>query len=317
MKTLVLLAVALAIAAPLAQSERSAPFALAVLRRDGIAAPFATFDGRGWKASWPQSVFTQELPISLADVPRRWWGLDPPPQKFTLWREAARAGEVTVGAPTIARPMCDPRLVLRSDFTPTGPLPPPIERPYPKEGLLVSGEVAVTPITPVEKGSAEWNAMVLRLAKDFNEAEDDAVSVFTGWRHPVRADRRKLVPIIIEALYRAPADTEGWTAYFVEAVRQYPPGPQDKDGCGPLTFANGWILLGPKNKEGFRINAVVTYCDRHRINYMLPFGLIKAGGRNYWVFQFSGFDTEMYEVVRPTPKGIEAQVAYRVGTCPE
>ena len=48
---------------------------------------------------------------------------------------------------------------------------------------------------------------------------------------------------------------------------------------------------------------------------MLPFGLIRVNGRNYWVYQFSGFEEEWYEVVEPTHRNIEGHVAYRAGTC--
>lgn len=310
-----LFAVLLALAgAAVPAKEKTAPFVIAVLRPDGLVTPFAAFDRR-WRAPWPDTVFREALPITLSDVPDKWWGIDTPPTKMTLWRNGERGEEVTLLAPTMAKPMCLPRLALKSDFKAPGLLPPPMERPYPKEGLLVSSGVAVDRIVSVEKGSAEWNATVIRIKKDFDEAEDDAVGVFTHWNHPVKQDRRRLQPVTIEALYRAPADREGWTAYFVEAVRQYPPGPGDKDACGPATFASGWLLVGPKNEAKVRVRARITYCDRYGVSYMLPFGLITANDRKYWVYQYSGFELELYEVARPTTGGIESQVLYRAGAC--
>ena len=313
MKAALLLVAALLLLAPAADETR--PFALAVLRRDGIAAPFAAFDGRRWRTPWPAEVTRRELPITLADVPSGWWGLEQRPERLALWRDGSRAGEVAITGLTMARPMCQPRIAVRSDYPVAPPVPPPFERPYPKAGLLVAGEAAIGPIEHVPKGSDRWNDALARITREFNEVETGAAGAFTNWRHPVRADDRRLVPITIEALYAAPVDASGWTAAFVEAVRRYPPGRDDRDGCGPLTYASGWILYGPGNRSRVRLSARITYCDRFGIRYMLPFGTVAAGGKTYWVFQFSGYESEWYEVMRPTPGGIETHVSYHAGTC--
>ena len=148
-----------------------------------------------------------------------------------------------------------------------------------------------------------------------DDPESRAAGAFRSWRHPIKADRRKLVPITIEALYKAPSDSPEWTAYFVEAVRQFPPGPTEKDGCGLATYASGWVLRGPKDRTRLHLGAQVTYCDRKGVGYMLPFGLVQANRRTFWVFQYAGFEYEGYEVVRPTPGGPDVEVTYTVGVC--
>lgn len=295
-------------------------FALAVLRRDGIVAPFAAFNGRRWSAPWPDSVFGQELPISLSDVPKKWWGLDTPPQTMALWRDGEQGGDVTLTGLTTMPLMCSARTLVRSDFKTSGPLPSPRERPFPKEGLLVAGRLAVVEkIRTLDKGTAEWNGTVIRVAEKFDQVENNALNVYTDWYHPVLRERRKLMPVTLEAAYAADTDSAGWRAYYVEAVRQYPPGLADKDQCGPTTFVAGWILVNTtdtRNAEFF-LRGQITYCDRHRVTYMLPLGLITADAKKYWVFQSSGFAEEWYEIARPTPRRIEAHVTYNAGHCPE
>ena len=44
-------------------------FSLAMLRRDGVIIPFASYDGKAWSLQWPESDVSAPLPISLADVP--------------------------------------------------------------------------------------------------------------------------------------------------------------------------------------------------------------------------------------------------------
>ena len=292
-------------------------FTIGILRRDGIVVPFGAFDGRRWKTPWPVDIRTVELPISLADVPRNWWGVGEPPGKLTIWRDAARAGEVTLTGVTTTRLMCERRFTLKSDYKPASPPPPPFERPYPKDGLLASGGVTIEPIESVETGTADWNRLLILLNDQFNRQENRAANAFTSWRHPVKEDERKRVQITLEAAYRAPTRDPGWTAYYVEAVRQYAPTREDRDGCGLVTFANGWVLIGPKEEQKTTLSARVTYCDRKDVSYMLPLGRITANGGIFWIFQSSGFDQEWYEVAEPSRRGIEAHVSYLAGGCPQ
>jgi hypothetical protein len=311
----VLLACVVALLASAVPASQERDAVLAVLRRDGVVTPFAAFDGRRWSARWPTDLQNIDLPISLADVPERWWGMEPPPQSMTLWRDGERAGRVAITGLTTTRLMCEPRIALKSDYQTTGSPPPPFEVPYPKDGLLVAGNLTVERIQTVERGSAEWNQVLITLREEFNEQETAASRSFSSWVHPFPEQQRHARPITIEALYAAPAREKGWTTYYVEAVREYPPRIEDKDGCGLATYSHGWVLMGPKNVVRTRVSARITYCDRKGVGYMFPFGLIRANDRHYWVYQYSGFEEEWYEVAEPTPRGINGQVAYLVGVC--
>ena len=44
------------------------------------------------------------------------------------------------------------------------------------------------------------------------------------------------------------------------------------------------------------MTAVVSYCDRRNVSYMLPFGQMRLRDRIYWIFQMSGQDHEWYVV---------------------
>jgi hypothetical protein len=110
------------------------------------------------------------------------------------------------------------------------------------------------------------------------------------------------MPVTIEAWYRAPMDEPEWIASYIEAVRSYPPRPED-DGCGLQTVFTGWLHQNVKDprKTRAQLTARVTYCDRRGVKYMLPFGRFHVGPQQYWVYQFSGFDQEWYEVARMSP----------------
>jgi hypothetical protein len=295
--------------------QKDAAFLLAVLNRDGLAQPFAAFDGRRWKASWPDHRQV-ELPISLDAVDEDWWGVGGVPGRMSLWADGMKTGEASIVALTQIRALCSGRVGLRTDHKSRALAPPRMKQPYPKDGLLVSGGIAVGRIDIVQRGSDEWNRALTLLTNEFNRGEVRAIASFGGWRHPVREEARRRQPIVIEAVYKAPSDADGWTTYFVEAARQYP-SMKRGDDCGLTTTGQGWVHVGPGGKSEVELSSRVTYCDRKGVNVMLPFGTVRAGNRTYWVYQFSGYEDEWYQVVRPEPNDIDVAVTFHAGQCPE
>jgi hypothetical protein len=290
------------------------PFVLGVLRRDGLVLPFGAFDGKFWEAKWPTSLRSHELPITMEDVPERWWGRARPERSMTHWAQGRKVGTIALQRPTVVPVMCGTRLWLRSDYTSKDPLPPPREQPQPKDGLVVSGPQTIEALPAVPPTSPEWSASAVALLDEFDKVEESAARQYMEWRHPVPRSLRRRIPIEIEALYRVPMEDEGWIAYYVEAVRKYPPGPDDA-GCGLVTFVSGWMRLGPKGRPMLDVGARVTYCDRRGAAYMLPLGLITLDAKRYWIYQISGYDREWYVVARPTRKAIELHVEYPAGSC--
>ena len=299
---------------PPAVSDESAPFALGVLRRDGIVSPFAVFDGKDWTAPWPSDLRFIDLPISIESVPRKWWGKAGAISQMTAWVGGVNRGTLHLARPAIVRLMCEPRLGLISDYRPPQPAPPPGVQPYPKDGLAVSGDQRVEPIQVMSPTSSEWAPAAVQLLEPFDKAEQAAINAFLDWKHPIRRAERGKVPVELEAMYRAPMDRPGWVAYYVEAIKRYPPGPDDGD-CGLITSAGGWIVVGPDGKRSTKLTARVTYCDRRGVTYLLPLGLIKAQGRTYWAYQLSGYGREGYGVIRPTPKELVPEAVYPAGSC--
>lgn len=297
-----------------AEKSEAAPFTVAVLRRDGLVSPFASFDGKNWTAPWPTDVHTVELPIDLQNIPAKWWGKTGPADQMTVWVDGVNRGPIHLTRPTVLPLMCESRIALVSDYRSINTDPPSFEPPFPKDGLAVTGKQQVERIEILAPESREWASTATFLAPEFDRAENAAIEAFTSWKHPVpRAARRKM-PVEIEALYRAPMDEPGWTAYYVEAVKRYEPGPED-EGCGLITSANGWMAVGPDGKSSGKLVAQVTYCDRRDVTYMLPLGVLPVEGRRYWAFQLSGYGREGYVIVRLTPKRLESEVKYSAGVC--
>jgi hypothetical protein len=289
----------------LAQEPSRTPLTLAVVRSDGIMVPFAAFDGDDdWSTPWPSDIVgsrgSGEVPVNLAAVPEKWWGYAVPAE-WHLWpRNAAAAMLIKPIAPVIVLAGFERRLGLRTDHTANfNPFIPPVEMPYPKEGLAVGGSAVVQPILAVSLLGPAAAQLVDSLRKDIDEAEEVTVSALRAraqWRHPFERDARRQIVPAMEAWYTSSIPESTAMASYVEIVKKYPPQPGD-EGCGLETFVTGWVHKDdgePKLRS--RLKAVVTYCDRDRASYMLPFGQMLLGNRLYWVFQMSGRDHEWYAV---------------------
>src|SRR5258708_21141398 len=94
------------LAAAGAQGMERRKFSLAALRRDGVIIPFASFDGRVWSLHWPDSDVAVPLPISLADVPKKWWGPQGPDTPCTARLAEGETRPLKLAKPVHAKGFC-------------------------------------------------------------------------------------------------------------------------------------------------------------------------------------------------------------------
>jgi hypothetical protein len=274
--------------------------ALAILRRDGILLPLASFNRDTWRVTWPDSKSPTEVPRTIRDIPDGWWGTRTP----ELWTAFLFSGEVRPIAlrdPVLYRTFCSRKLGLRTTYeSAQAPPPPTQEDPFPKDGIAVSGYARIEPIETVPEGTL-WKALEASLVEEFNRVETltvRSVANDAGWGHPFKEAERRKLPIRVESWYRSPGAEPGSTVSYVEAVRKYPARPEDK-GCGLETIVSGWIYHAQGENDVTKdLRAKIAYCDRVGVAYMLPFGRIRPRDQGYWIYQLSGWDDERYQVAR-------------------
>jgi hypothetical protein len=320
-RALALSAVTLGMAAAAAPPDPS--FTLGILRRDGILLPFAAFNGKSWDTPWPGSDLAVPLPIAIDDVPKKWWGAVGPGAPWTAWilgEATLTPRPLVVRKPEQIHVFCGGRLALGTDYR--GGAVDAREPTAPKHGLAIAaapGTVTLEPIVEVSVLSRDARQIVETIRTEFDEQESRAAKHFTQWQHPYSDDERKEYPIQLEAFYRAAeSNARGtWHTSYVEAVRRFPAvDPSDKD-CGVITFVRGWVNEQPGKKPVINIGALVTYCDRDNVSFMLPFGRLAVGGDSYWVYQTSSWRDEFYSVARVRPEEVRPVVAVVGGSCPK
>jgi hypothetical protein len=298
------------LAGAVAAADRPGAFAVAALRRDGVIVPFAAFDGKRWSRPWPAPAIELTVPVDLRAVPSRWWG---PTRPLDVWQ----ARLVDAGAPP--RPLrvvqpdwidvpCARQIALRTDYVAAGGAPPPATHPYPKDGLAVSPPHAVEAIAIVAPDAPNLPLSRAVMAA-FNQAER---AIENQARHPISRRAREGVVPTIEAIYTYGDQPR---IYYIEATRPYRQLGQAMGECAAMAFATGWFV-----QEGDQIRSLLTAvdllsCDRVGASYMLPLGVVREGGRLFWLAQFSGWDHERFMVAEIKKKTVEAVLSAWEGSC--
>jgi len=310
-------ALAIVVAAGLGvlQAADSEPVTLAVLRGDGVLIPFATRIGTKWDHSWPKPIKEADVPLTLDDVPRRWWGKVMPTRTWHAWQIDGTSSQIEVERPVWYLAQCQQGVGLKTSLTARPPLPPPTRQPYPKLGLAATAPVAFQRIEPLRPTDAIWPQVAAALDKAVLLAEGKMdgkprVNVPIPPKHPMPAAEQAKVAVRVEALYRMPLARDRFL-YYVEATKTYgmppmsaatkdrfpTPGP---DGCSFRTFAAGWFVAGAQGglPETLQLEDVVlTSCGYEGVWLMLPLAYIADSAR-LWIAQLSTRERESYAVLR-------------------
>jgi hypothetical protein len=164
----------------------------------------------------------------------------------------------------------------------------------------------------------QWKTFTVSLRNEINKAEERSIATLrgTGWNHPFKLEARAKVPQELEAWYIARLPDSSINLSYIEIVKKYPLLPAD-EGCGLETFVSGWIHHedGPQKPRNL-LKAVITYCDRRSVSYMLPFGQLRLSGRTHWVVQMSGRDHEWYAVIEGRADEVKYVAEYQAGRLP-
>jgi hypothetical protein len=283
-------------------------FGVGVLRRDGIIVPFAAFDGKRWNDNWPLPDAELDVPVSVRDVPPKWWGPTGPLEHWHAW-VAGEPKSVRVVQPDWVDAHCVRQVGLRTDYRSARPAPPLTEQPFPKDGIAVSPPQPMESIVTIPAQSEETRALIPVVHEAFNTAEREVEKRFG---HPLtRREREGRVPDI-EAIYAA---GDRPRTYYVEALRRYRRLGQSADECTAVAFASGWFTRDGGAPRSLLTTVDLLRCDRRGASYMLPLAAMHLGGRLYWFAQFSGWDHERYAVIEVKRKTVEAVLNIWGGSC--
>ncbi len=303
------------------QEAPSPPLTLAIVRRDAVLIPFATWTGKRWETAWPAPQKSSETPITLNELPKRWWGKPGPVAEWHAWTRDGNTQTLRSITPTWYLAHCQQGTGIRSSYAPAQPAPPPIVQPYPKDGVATSSAIKFNPIGVISESSPVWKAVADALPERLAEEEDRLLKRYalSGWQQPRSLERRREVPVTVEALYRVPLEVAGRFLYYFEAVKRHAsmePTRESTDKktasqkaadkalldesrkgeCELVTFVSGWFRAGNADQSVTlgEIRPILTSCDYAAADVMLPLAYTQWNGYPLWIVQFSGWGREWY-----------------------
>ena len=297
-------------------------FTLAVLRRDGVIVPFANYSGGNWSNRWPTPFVDADVPITLRDVPGRWWGREGPSTTWTLWPLRGKFRPIHVTGAVLFDTHCVSNIGLKTDYEASEPIPPPFLHHHPKDGLAVTGDLPIERIEVLDEALPEWaplrEGLQQAVLRDIDVAESRAVPSFPFtteyWRRLIKG--RTTTPVKLETVCRSPWLKPGTFLYYFEALRRYQqPRGESPAGCDLIAFTQGFARFTGTSVGHANIGATLTDCQLAAADYMLPLGAFRIDGRLYWAAQWAGRGHERYSVIEIGDKTVKYIVETPGGGC--
>jgi hypothetical protein len=306
-----------------APSGESCTFA--VLRRDGVVVPFASYEAGRWQNRWPDPGRRLDIPFSVDATPRSWWLRDRPVGSWTAWPVQGGSRVVHVRNPVNLTVQCERHIGLQTDYSSVLPPVPRDMQPHPKDGLATSGDVAVETVELLAAGSPDWARVLEAIKEPFAAVESKAVARAGDRRGALPdAPRRAQLPLEIEVLFRTPGPRAGTSVLYFEAVRRYSRRPPSSTVVvsvvpdrRPLAYGAGWVVAGAGGalKIAQPLTVEVSDNEREELLYVLPLGTFRLGDRRYWAVQRAGWGYERYEILELTDTEPKVSLKIAGGAC--
>ncbi len=295
---------------------RAPSFTLGVVRQDGVLVPFAAYDGSRWRNAWPVPAGQTTVPISLHDIPNRWWGPTGERQQWVLFpTRGAGSQPVRLVAPIWFAAQCQMNIGVRTDYRSSAGLPTAPDEPAPKAGLAAAGQVAIEPVEVLGRQSPEWEEFTERVQAPFAEAENNALARSGGWAHPYAPKERAALPARLDVLCRSRFRPAGAWVYYVEASKRYEvPDAEGNLHCTLVAFAAGWARVDERGGK-LELQAAISDCAGSGFLYTLPLGAIRLDKNLLWIVQRSTWGYERYDVLEIRADEVKTVLETPGGTC--
>lgn len=299
--------------ASLKESRPDRRFTIAVVRRDGLMVPVASYDAGHWFNRWPLPAAERDVPLSMSDVPEDWWGLEGPGARWTLWTADGKSRPLELKGPVAFDAHCMMNVALKTDYLSPLPSPPLEQHHYPKDGIAISGSLPVEQVIVLNSAHGLWQSLEPQLASHVNYQE-----LYQLLRTNAPGRTRPLPPLKLEVLVMAPAKAPGTFTAFFEAAKRYAPVDSTvPNPCGMVTFAHGWLHWKPgstgKLDRNFEVR--VSDCTQWNVDFTRPLGVVRVDGNPVWITEVSRWGSERYELVEIDGERTRVVVSVPGGWC--
>lgn len=270
---LVIVVVALTAIRGVAQQDAPVPFLVGVSVAGEAILPFADFDGRSWRSSWPPATEFTPDPVPLQQLPAAWWGRS---TFQPVWESVDRNGRrrlIQITGTDVAGlgSSCSSNVALKAD----------VPSDASKYDLMLAANRGgvIEAVPPLTSTDPEWRTVSALLPGIFQSHEAK------GWTNVSAQDRPdmsgRLAAPVVEAAFTS-RDSPGEYLYF-EARRDFTPGPGqfgDKQ-----SFIAGWLWRRSSTSpfQAIDIRAAATDSDRKNTHSFHPLGSIRYRSQRFWL----------------------------------
>lgn len=304
--------------APTASAQTS-PFAVAIVRDDGVMLPVATFDRGRWRLPWPGPQKEADVPVRLEDCPLAWWGLPTRPRQWTLHTREESPRIVSVDRPVVMFSYCRQQVALASrDAARTWWRPAEGPR-APKHGVAVTG-AAVEVVLPREVApeSPEGRALLDGVQRTFNNEERLMLAhdYFAVYQPSVEAAQRDRMPVRALSIHAGPG--RSGEVYFVELERRYPrKAPESLQWCDEVTFMAGWVRQATDGRLDLSlVERGVTSCLLDSVLRATPHAVFRTSKGPAWLVELSRAAAEGYAIFgAPVDETVQMFGFRSIGSC--
>ncbi len=295
-----------------ARGASGASFTIAVLRRDGIVIPVASYDRGRWANRWPPPGRRVDIPIRVGDSPAKWWDRGRPIATWTAWPLRGESRVIHVTSPVNLTVECQSQVGLQTDYVSSEPPAPPPMQPFPKDGLATSSDALVEPVRLLDQASPEWQAVSGIV--DAQVASEEAGLLRQAHLQALVPDKARVgTAFALEVLFATAGLRPGTTVLYFEGVKRYAPEPGPPAGL--LTFVTGVIRFAPGERPQVDVRATLSDGRREGLLYTMVLGALRVDDHLYWVVQRSAWGYERFEVIDLRPEGDVTVLVTEGGIC--
>jgi hypothetical protein len=298
-RSAVLVLAALA-AAPLVDAQHElAPFVVGVWSYDSLI-PFADFDGKRWRGSWPEPLDTSDsgpqvtptIP-RLSRIPSTWWGSS---QFEPTWELVERGGQrraIQITGTTLASygSSCTANVGLQTNLP---------DEAYSHHLLATNAPGVIQQVRELKPGAGDWRTISGVLPDLYRRYDSPVQPILNDVRPDLTA--LKASPSLEVAFMSS--HSSGQFAYFQSRrVRM------DRPGDSSLA---GWLWRRSPTSPWQAVTAqIVARNDDYGIGTFTPLGFVSEGSLLFWL----GIESNSLAIIDVRRAGVRTVLSIGMGLC--
>jgi hypothetical protein len=285
--------------------EAVAPFVVGVWGQGDAIIPFADFDGRRWRSSWPAPVDGQPDSRPLQQIPSTWWGRSAFYPTWEILESTGRRRRVEITATGAAGlgSSCSINIALKTDVP---------SNTYMYGSVLAANRVGVIqPVQALTSASADWRAVSAVLPGTYRLHEAAA------WKEVPPDFRPDLsAPLSGPRLTAAFTSTDDLGQYLYFESTRYFAERRDQQGS-EHSFVTGWLWRRSPAAvfQTVTIQAGLNDDDGKGEASFYPLGVVRSGAKRYWLGTLHSYASGAAAVLAVTRSGVTQSLIVGYGGC--